>query len=130
LDRRPVHSHIVSRDSESREKGSRYCCEGAQKGQTWRKKNEKIENFFLWCSADAPEDEAICLFAGLLANPDVPLSPRQKNEGKNNFSFQGKNEGKNNLVLEEKKGENPHLNFAQAELLILQKNGQFPDEPV
>ena len=26
-----------------------------------------------WCS-DAPEDEAICLFAGLLANPDVPLS--------------------------------------------------------
>jgi hypothetical protein len=22
-----------------------------------------------------PEDEAICLFAGLLANPDVPLSP-------------------------------------------------------
>ncbi len=29
-----------------------------------------------WCS-DAPEDEAICLFAGLLANPDVPLSPDQ-----------------------------------------------------
>jgi hypothetical protein len=27
-----------------------------------------------WCS-DAPEDEAISLFAGLLANPDVPLSP-------------------------------------------------------
>jgi hypothetical protein len=26
-----------------------------------------------WCS-DAPEDQAICLFAGLLANPDVPLS--------------------------------------------------------
>jgi hypothetical protein len=26
-----------------------------------------------WCS-DAPEDEAISLFAGLLANPDVPLS--------------------------------------------------------
>ncbi len=26
-----------------------------------------------WCT-DAPEDEAICLFAGLLANPDVPLS--------------------------------------------------------
>ena len=22
-----------------------------------------------------PEDEAICLFAGLLANPDMPLSP-------------------------------------------------------
>ena len=36
LDRRPVHSHIISRDSESREKGSRYCCEGAEKGQTWR----------------------------------------------------------------------------------------------
>ncbi len=28
-----------------------------------------------WCS-DAPGDEAISLFAGLLANPDVPLSPR------------------------------------------------------
>ena len=26
-----------------------------------------------WCS-DSPEDQAICLFAGLLANPDVPLS--------------------------------------------------------
>jgi hypothetical protein len=36
LDRRPVHSHIISRDSESRERGSRYCCEGAEKGQTWR----------------------------------------------------------------------------------------------
>jgi hypothetical protein len=40
-----------------------------------RKKNKKIENFFLWCSADAPEDEAVCLFTGLLANPDVPLRP-------------------------------------------------------
>jgi hypothetical protein len=40
-----------------------------------RKKNKKNrEFFFLRCSADAPEDEAICLFAGLLANPDVPLS--------------------------------------------------------
>ncbi len=36
LDRRPVHSDKISRDSESREKGSRYCGEGAQKGQTWR----------------------------------------------------------------------------------------------
>jgi hypothetical protein len=33
-----------------------------------------FENFFLWCS-DAPEDQAICLVAGLLANPDMPLSP-------------------------------------------------------
>jgi hypothetical protein len=39
------------------------------------KKNKKNQDFFLWCSADAPEDEAICLFAGLLANPDVPLNP-------------------------------------------------------
>ena len=31
--------------------------------------------FFLWCS-DAPEDQAICLFAGLLANPDMALSQR------------------------------------------------------
>ena len=28
-----------------------------------------------WCS-DATEDEAISLFVGLLANPDVPLSPQ------------------------------------------------------
>jgi hypothetical protein len=39
------------------------------------KKNKKNREFFFWwCSSDAPEDEAICLFAGLLANPDVPLS--------------------------------------------------------
>jgi hypothetical protein len=39
------------------------------------KKNcKKIEKKCLsWCW-DAPEDEAISLFAGLLANPDVPLS--------------------------------------------------------
>ncbi len=36
------------------------------------KKNRK--NKMSWCS-DAPEDEVISLFAGLLANPDVPLSP-------------------------------------------------------
>jgi hypothetical protein len=30
-----------------------------------------------WCS-DAPEDQVICLFAGLLDNPDVPLSPKTK----------------------------------------------------
>ncbi len=35
-DQSQVHSHIISRDSESRETGSRYCCEGARKGQTWR----------------------------------------------------------------------------------------------
>jgi hypothetical protein len=39
----------------------------------WRKKIKKIEFFF--CGApDAPENQAICLFAGLLANPDMPLS--------------------------------------------------------
>jgi hypothetical protein len=32
-----------------------------------------------WCS-DAPEDEAISLFAGLLANPDVSLSPQCKDK--------------------------------------------------
>jgi hypothetical protein len=37
------------------------------------KKIKKIEIFF--CGApDAPEDQTICLFAGLLANPDMPLS--------------------------------------------------------
>ncbi len=30
-----------------------------------------------WCS-DAPEDEAMSLFAGLFANPDVPLSLKEK----------------------------------------------------
>ena len=35
------------------------------------KKNRK--NKMSWCS-DAPEDEVISLFAGLLANPEVPLS--------------------------------------------------------
>jgi hypothetical protein len=35
------------------------------------KKNRKKK--MSWCS-DAPEDEAISLFAGLLANPDVRLS--------------------------------------------------------
>ena len=34
-----------------------------------KKSREKMS----WCS-DAPEDEAISLFAGLLANPDVRLS--------------------------------------------------------
>ena len=36
---------------------------------------KKLKNrvFFLWCS-DAPEDQAICLFAGLLANPDMVLN--------------------------------------------------------
>ena len=38
------------------------------------KKIKKSRFFFLWFSVDAPEDESICLFAGLLANPDVPLS--------------------------------------------------------
>jgi hypothetical protein len=31
-----------------------------------------------WCS-DVPEDEAISLFAGLLANPDMTLSLCMKN---------------------------------------------------
>jgi hypothetical protein len=34
---------------------------------------KKIEKKMSWCS-DAPEDEAISLFAGLLANPDMTLS--------------------------------------------------------
>jgi hypothetical protein len=37
------------------------------------KKIKKFSIFF--CGApDAPEDQAICLFAGLLANPDMALS--------------------------------------------------------
>ena len=39
-----------------------------------RKKKENV--LVLRCS-DAPEDQAICLFAGLLANPDMPLSPQE-----------------------------------------------------
>ena len=34
---------------------------------------KKKSIFFLWCS-DAPEDQSICLFEGLLANPDMSLS--------------------------------------------------------
>ncbi len=29
---------------------------------------------------DAPEDQAICLFAGLLANPDMPLSHKYRDD--------------------------------------------------
>jgi hypothetical protein len=44
----------------------------------FEKKNKKNgEFFFLWCS-DGPEDQAICLFAGLLANPDMTLSREMK----------------------------------------------------
>ncbi len=37
-------------------------------------RKKKIEIFFFG-APDAPEDQAICLFAGLLANPDMALSP-------------------------------------------------------
>jgi hypothetical protein len=39
------------------------------------KKNKKNREFFFGGAPDAPEDQAICLFAGLLANPDMALSP-------------------------------------------------------
>jgi hypothetical protein len=39
------------------------------------KKNKKNGEFFFGGAPDAPEDQAICLFAGLLANPDMALSP-------------------------------------------------------
>ncbi len=35
---------------------------------------EKKSRFFFGGAPDAPEDQAICLFAGLLANPDMALS--------------------------------------------------------
>jgi hypothetical protein len=38
-----------------------------------KKIEKKSEKKMSWCS-DAPEDEAISLFAGLLANPDMRLS--------------------------------------------------------
>jgi hypothetical protein len=45
------------------------------------KKIKKIENFF--CGApDAPEDQSICLFAGLLTNPDMALSLSVKHESR------------------------------------------------
>ena len=37
------------------------------------KKIEKNQKKMSWCS-DAPEEEAISLFAGLLPNPDMTLS--------------------------------------------------------
>ncbi len=39
-----------------------------------KKIEKKLKKKMSWCS-DAPEDEAISLFAGLLANPDMTLSP-------------------------------------------------------
>jgi hypothetical protein len=38
-----------------------------------KKIEKKSKKKMSWCT-DAPEDEVISLFAGLLANPDVPLS--------------------------------------------------------
>ncbi len=38
-----------------------------------KKIEKKLKKKMSWCS-DAPEDEAISLFAGLLANPDMTLS--------------------------------------------------------
>ncbi len=35
---------------------------------------EKKSRIFFCGAPDAPEDQAICLFAGWLANPDMPLS--------------------------------------------------------
>jgi hypothetical protein len=37
-------------------------------------KNTKNRDFFFCGAPDAPEDQAICLFAGFLANPDMALS--------------------------------------------------------
>ncbi len=39
-----------------------------------KKIEKKSKKKMSWCS-DAPEDEAIFLFPGLLANPDMRLSP-------------------------------------------------------
>jgi hypothetical protein len=38
------------------------------------KKNKKKSRIFFCGAPDAPEDQAICLFAGLLDNPDMALS--------------------------------------------------------
>jgi hypothetical protein len=40
----------------------------------WGKKNKKNREFFFVVLRRHPEDESICLFAGLLPNPDVSLS--------------------------------------------------------
>jgi hypothetical protein len=37
--------------------------------------SEFLDTFYVWCS-DASEDQAICLFEGLLTNPDMSLSQR------------------------------------------------------
>jgi hypothetical protein len=50
--------------------------EKIQLKKNWKKKRRKKMS---WCS-DSPEDEAISLFAGLLANPDMTLSLRSKEE--------------------------------------------------
>ncbi len=49
-----------------------------------------------WCS-DAPEDEAISLFAGLLANPDVRLSLQTHRETDRFFTSSGVQSAQSNL---------------------------------
>ena len=51
---------------------------GLVKSYFFREKNEKKSKKIYLGAPTPPEDEAICLFAGLLANPDMPLSLRQK----------------------------------------------------
>jgi hypothetical protein len=43
------------------------------------KKIKINREFFFVGAPDAPEDQAICLFAGLIANPDMALSLRVTN---------------------------------------------------
>ena len=42
------------------------------------KKIKKSRIFFFGGAPDAPEDQAMCLFAGLLANPDMALSREER----------------------------------------------------
>jgi hypothetical protein len=38
----------------------------------------KKSTIFFWCFSGRPEDQAICLFGGLLTKPDMPLSHSTK----------------------------------------------------
>jgi hypothetical protein len=51
-----------------------------------KKKLEKNREKKSWCS-DAPEDEVISLFVGLLVNPDMKLSPMSLNHVVNSAGF-------------------------------------------
>ena len=64
-----------------------------------RKKIKKIKkNVLVLRCSDAPENQAICLFPGLLANPDMPLS-LQENDFYPDTKLRRKDSGANSVLI-------------------------------